>query len=300
VTSQADGYVPDVLDADDPPPLPPGRLVDLPGRGTTFVREATGPEGAPTVVLLHGLGATGELNWVFAYEALARHFRVVSIDHRKHGRGIRDGRPFRLGDCADDAAALAGVLGIDRLVAAGYSMGGPVAQLLWHRHRGLVEGLVLCATSRNFRGRPHERLMFLMLPGIGMGLRLAPQGVNRRLRLGMRGIRTDTPMGRWAVEELCRNHPADLAQAAAALGRFSSHAWIGDVDVPTAVVVTERDQLVPPSRQRKLAAAIPGATVHPVDGDHLVCAAAPGRFAPALVAACLDVASRPRELQPAA
>jgi len=42
------------------PALPPGREVVLPGRGSTFVREVAGPPGAPTVVLLHGLGATAD------------------------------------------------------------------------------------------------------------------------------------------------------------------------------------------------------------------------------------------------
>ena len=83
-----------------------------------------------------------------------------------------------------------------------------------------------------------------------------------------------------------------LAAAAASLGRFSSHEWIGQVDVPTAVVLTTRDQAVPPHRQQKLADAIPGATVHPVDGDHLVCALGARRFVPVLTGACLEVAER--------
>ena len=83
-----------------------------------------------------------------------------------------------------------------------------------------------------------------------------------------------------------------MMAAAAALGRFSSREWIGDVDVPAAVVITLRDSLVPPHRQRKLAEAIPGATVHPVDADHGACAAAPNRFVPALVDACRSVAAR--------
>ena len=37
-----------------PPGLPPGRAVELAGRGMTWVHEAPGPAGAPTVVLLHG------------------------------------------------------------------------------------------------------------------------------------------------------------------------------------------------------------------------------------------------------
>src|SRR5436309_15731104 len=123
------------------PALPPGRRRELPGRGTTFVRDLAGPPGAPVLVLLHGLSATADLNWFPSFFPLGRHFRVLAIDHRGHGRGIRSARRFRLSDCADDVAALADVLEIDRFIPVGYSLGGPVAQLLWKRHPDRVAGL---------------------------------------------------------------------------------------------------------------------------------------------------------------
>src|SRR5439155_25221842 len=85
---------------DDPirPPLPPGRRVPLPGRGTTWVVEA-GPERAPTLVLLHGLGATAALNWFRSIRPLGARFRALAIDQRAPGRGIRPNRPSRLKDC---------------------------------------------------------------------------------------------------------------------------------------------------------------------------------------------------------
>jgi pimeloyl-ACP methyl ester carboxylesterase len=257
------------------------------------VRDLTGPPGAPTLILLHGLGATADLNWFTSYDALGRHFRVLALDHRGHGQGIRVGARFRLADCADDVAALADVMGLDRFIAVGYSMGGPIAQLTWYRHRDRVAGLVLCATSRNFRGGPRERFAFSVLPGLAMAAGAAPAGLRRQM---MRRLVTsdvqDPPARRWAMRELRRSDPASLTAAAASLGRFSSHEWIGQVDVPTAVVLTTRDQAVPPHRQQKLADAIPGARVFPVDGDHLVCALGAHRFVPVLVDACRDVASR--------
>jgi pimeloyl-ACP methyl ester carboxylesterase len=102
----------------------------------------------------------------------------------------------------------------------------------------------------------------------------------------------DSEVGRWARDEVSRNDPLTLLQAGQALGAFSSHEWIDTVDVPAAVVVTTRDRLVPPSRQRRLAAAIPGASVHDVDGDHVVCAVEPEAFVPALLDACADVTNR--------
>ena len=102
---------------------------------------------------------------------------MIAIDHRGHGHGIRT-RHFRLADCADDVAALADVLGIKQLTAVGYSMGGPIAQLLWHRHRSLVNGLVFCATARNFRGQ-RSQVAFSLMPFITAALRSTP-GVARR------------------------------------------------------------------------------------------------------------------------
>jgi pimeloyl-ACP methyl ester carboxylesterase len=172
-------------------------------------------------------------------------------------------------------------------------MGGPIAQLLWQRHRPLVGGLVLCATSRDFRGHPRERVMFGLLPGLSVAARLTPATVRRRAFDRVVAGRRETPgLQQWAMQELRRSNPAAVTEAAAAIGRFSSRDWIGEVDVPTAVVVTERDQLVPPHRQVKLARSIPGATVHTVRADHAACVLRADLFVPALRAACDSVAAR--------
>ncbi|HEY5155012.1 MAG TPA: alpha/beta hydrolase [Acidimicrobiales bacterium] len=278
----------------DPPGIPPAERIDLPGRGRTTMRRAAGPAGAPTVLLLHGWTVNAALNWFAAFEPLAAHFNVVAIDHRGHGRGIRTWRRFRLEDCADDAVALADELGIDRFIPVGYSMGGPIAQLTWRRHRERVEGLVLCATSRNFRGgRRGERAMFGMLGVASVAARAVPRRVHRSVGERLLNLRYDqSDLGRWARQQVLTNDTRMVVEAGQALGAFSSRDWIGSVDVPSAVVITEADSVVPPYRQHRLADAIPGATVHPVIGDHGVCATDPGAFVPVLIDACLDVAAR--------
>ncbi|MEN3316482.1 MAG: hypothetical protein V7605_2716, partial [Acidimicrobiaceae bacterium] len=118
------------------PELPPGHTVDLPGRGPAFIREAGGPPGAPTVMLLHGLTASTDLNWFESFSALAAWFRVIAVDHRGYGRGLpaAAGGGFSLEDCADEAVAVADALGVRSFVPVGYSLGGAVAQLVWRRH----------------------------------------------------------------------------------------------------------------------------------------------------------------------
>jgi 3-oxoadipate enol-lactonase len=260
--------------------MPAGRYVDLPRRGRIFVREG-GIVGAPVVLLLHGWTANADLNWRAAYPALTERFHVIAPDHRGHGRGIRDTVPFRLEACADDAAALLRALDIDDAVVAGYSMGGPIAQLLWKRNRDLVDGLVLCATSRTFNGTPREHAMFSLLAGASVAARR--MSVERRNELAMRVARRQLDHDWLAIIEAGR-----------AIGRFDSRPWIRSVDVPTAVVVTTRDRVVPAARQRELAASIRGASVHEVAGDHAVCLAQADLFVPALLDGIESVLSRHR------
>lgn len=282
------------------PPLPPGRSIQLPGRGRTFVRELAGPSAppstaAPTLLLLHGWTATADLNWFTSYETLGRSFRVVALDLRGHGRGIRSFRPFRMRDCADDAAALVTNLGTGPVIAVGYSMGGAVAQLLWRRHPELVAGLVLCATSASFAGGTQEKLGFSAMGALSLASRAVPGPVQRNFARRVVGSRPDhRSIEAWATGEMQRNDWSAVLGAGSALGRFDSRTWLGEVDVPTSVVLTTNDHVVAPASQRALAAAIPGATVHPVPGDHTVCATNPGRFVPTLLSACDDVARRSR------
>jgi pimeloyl-ACP methyl ester carboxylesterase len=77
-----------------PPPLPLGALVRVPDRGDVFFRYQAGPQGAPTVLLLHGWMASADLNWLGTFPALAGRYHVVAMDHRGHGRGIRTREPF--------------------------------------------------------------------------------------------------------------------------------------------------------------------------------------------------------------
>src|SRR3954451_7543731 len=101
--------------------MPNGRHVELPGRGTTFLREA-GPADAPTILLLHGWTANADLNWRSAYPALTERYHVIAPDHRGHARGVRDPERFRLEACADDAGALLETLGVAHATVVGYSM----------------------------------------------------------------------------------------------------------------------------------------------------------------------------------
>ena len=153
--------------------VPAGTPVELAGRGTVLAYDMPGPRDAPTLLLLHGLGASGRLNWFPAFGPLSEQFRVVAMDLRGHGHGLHPESHYPLVDCADDAIALMDALEIERCIPVGYSLGGPVAQLIWRHHRDRVDALVFCATSRNFSGKPYEKLAYRSLWGAVTALRLA-------------------------------------------------------------------------------------------------------------------------------
>jgi pimeloyl-ACP methyl ester carboxylesterase len=282
--------------AAEPVDLPQPRLVQLPGRGRTCVVEAQGPEGAPTVILLHALATTAALSWYPSVQALAEHYRVIAFDQRWHGRGIQS-EHFRLADCADDVVAVADALGVDKFMLVGYSMGGAVAQLTWKRHRDRVEGLVLAATARNFRGKATERLWFS----------LTAAAMNRwgeRARLGMQKVASalhDHPAGLsaaadrvapWAMSEFRSTSAWSIFAALDEVGRFDSATWINRVDVPTSVIVATRDRFIPTRRQRRLASSIPGAMTYDVEGNHAAIVLGAEEFVPVLLAACRSVTRR--------
>ena len=283
---------PGARDGEVPATVPAGRHVELPGRGITYVREVAGPPGASTVLLLHGLAGTSGVNFAPAFVGLGRHFRVVALDHRGHGRGVRAATAFTLEDCADDAVALADVLGIDRVIPVGYSMGGSIAQLVWRRHAERVAGLVLCSTSRNYRGYWHERLRFAGLGLVVAGLRFAPRRAVTELAEQLPEEMVVAGNALWTIGELRRHDPRSVLEAAAAIGAFTSRDWITALDVPVSVVVTSEDRLVPVHRQAKLAMAIPTAVVHVVDAPHRAPSSAPERFAATLLEATLQVERR--------
>jgi len=275
--------------------IPIGQMVELPGRGTTYVTDSPGPPGAPTLLLLHAVGCTGLLTWFPSIPELTQHFRVITLDQRWHGDGIKSPN-FSLYDCADDVAALVEVLELDQVIIAGYSMGSIVAQRVWRQHPDVVSGLVLCATTDRLRTNPSEMAFFEAM-GVAIAI-LRALSRSRTARSAGRGaaqvldIDNDEDLHDWALREFRRTSPWAVAQAVNALGRHHSTPWLPRIDVPTAVVITREDRVMAVDRQRALAERIPDSTTHEVDSGHAACVLEHELFVPVLLEACLTTAER--------
>ncbi len=262
----------------------PGHLFGTAGSGLGRYRDArpTGPEKA-TVLLLHGWAGTAELNWSHVYAPLvAAGYRVLAPDLAGHGQGARD-VPFTIDGATAMATRLVTASEAGRVVVVGHSMGGSIALAFARRHPEQVLGLVLMATQMSWPGIPPRWL----LRAAGRVARVAARPV---LRWGARSILgEDEARNRWIYEELSHSSITHLAQALAALRGFDAEPWLSQVRAPAVVLVTTRDSVVPPERQRLLAAGIPIATVMELDIDHSDPPSRPGRFPAGLVAAINQV-----------
>jgi pimeloyl-ACP methyl ester carboxylesterase len=152
--------------------------------------------------------------------------------------------------------------GIDRAVVVGLSMGGYVAFELWRRHRDRVEGLVLANTRAEPDPDGGERRR-------EMAARTLQEGTASTL-IGMRAlVSADAQQELWGrVTSIIMAQPPE-AIAAAALGmaeRPDSRPDLPDIDVPTLVLTSDADQLIPPELSTPMADAIPDAELVVIEG----------------------------------
>jgi hypothetical protein len=95
----------------------------------------------------------------------------------------------------------------------------------------------------------------------------------------------------WLSGEMRRNDPQSVVQAGQALSRYDARPWAAQLHKPAASLITTRDHLVKPHKQRTLAAVL-GAEVHEVSGDHLSAWVHPNEFAAATVELINHVAAK--------
>ena len=241
----------------------------LPGRGHARVYDTAGGSEAlaaepagdaatasvqqrPTLLLLHGWTSTAALNWCRCFRSALRGVPRAGARSSRPRRGYPEPsavppRGLRR-RCRRPARADWHRTGHRRRLLHGRAV---VAQLLWQRHREVVDGLVLCATAARFATRRLNGAgRHRGLPGLALALSRVPPNVRRRgLGVALRKRRAGRGLAPWVVAEWESNDPAALAQAGFALGRFDSTGWIGAVDVPTSVVITTLDVTVSPRRQ---------------------------------------------------
>jgi pimeloyl-ACP methyl ester carboxylesterase len=231
--------------------------------GTRIYFDVLGTEG-PHVVLRQGLALSStfwfELPRRLTVEGM-RPCRAVIIDNRGVGRSDRPLGPYRMGQLADDVAAVLDAVGVAQAFVVGISLGGMIAQHVALRHPARVAGLGLLATTPGF---PHGVLPdpVTLWTLVRLSLVHNPRALARILLSEKHMPQARRLLGKWpaAMKAEPVRSRVFFAQFAAAAGH-STGFRLGSIRCPAVVVAGAEDNVIPPENARTLARRIPGAVL---------------------------------------
>ena len=119
-----------------------------------------GAPGAPTVVMLHGIGLCASV-WSQTARQLAREYRVLSLDLRGHGDSDKPAGGYTFPELGRDLAGAVQELGLRQPFAVGHSAGGSAAIIAQALSPGTLGPTVIIDSrvggSRALSARPELR-----------------------------------------------------------------------------------------------------------------------------------------------
>ena len=243
-------------------------------RGSFFV-DVCGPERAPAVVFVAGLG-DDHSSWSSVLPQLSKSYRCVTFDNRGIGRSpITDG-PYTTAEMALDARAVVRTLGLERVAAVGSSMGGAICQEWAIAHPEDLTRIVLTNTW----AERDTYLTVLFDHWIDLAERSSGRDLLKSLLLFCYSpdFLTENPD---VAPGFLGTAPPDLRGFAAAAAACRDHHAIdrvGRIDVPALVIAGRRDILTRPALSERLADAMPRATLETIDAAHMIFWERPDEF----------------------
>jgi 3-oxoadipate enol-lactonase len=228
--------------------------------------EITG--SGPWVTFLHPL-AVDLTVWDAQVEAMASRFTVLRLDARGHGQSTAPVGAYSLEQMADDAIALLDVLGVARTHLVGLSMGGMIAQHAALKAPQRLAGLVLAGTTSYYppESQPvwDERLRVVAAQGVG------PMLASTLERWFTEPFRAAHPEVIDRIAGLIRGTPLDgYLGSCEAIRRIDTRAVLRSVEVPTLVLVGDKDEGTPLPMARAIHEAIAGSRLEVIaDAAHL-------------------------------
>jgi len=244
--------------------------------GVEIYYEEFGDPGAPTLLLINGLGSqclNYDVSWcqLFCDEG----FHVVRYDNRDVGLSTKCGGAsgeYTLADMANDAVAVLDAMGVEKAHIMGCSMGGMIAQRLALDHTDRVLSLtsVMSRTGEPGYGESSEEaLAFLLAPAAPSRTAYIDRQVAAHHVYGSKPewLDDDAIRARAAAAYDRCFCPEGVGRQMQAVGRDGSRsAELAQLHLPALVIHGSRDTLIDPSGGRQTASVIPGARYVEIEG----------------------------------
>jgi pimeloyl-ACP methyl ester carboxylesterase len=243
-------------------------------RGGLAWREAGTGEVA---LFLHGLGGS-RIAWEPQLAALSDARRCVAWEMPGYGDSVPL-LPLTFEGIADAVRDLIDALGVERVDVVGLSFGGMHALHAVLRHPARFRSLVLADTSAVFGadGTDPAEWVTARTAGVDAGRHPADDAATVVRAIAAPGF--DGANFAIAEAAFSRITPDGLRAACRCLVTHDVRARLGEISLPTLVVVGELDVETPPAYSRALAAGIAGATLRVIPGvGHLTPCEAPDQF----------------------
>lgn len=237
------------------------------------------------IVLLHAFPIGANL-WEPQMRSIPGGWRLITPDLRGFGGSteLDSLSALLIADYAADVMDLLAELGIRKAVIGGCSMGGYAALALYQAEPRLFDGMVLANTRAGAdspEARANRRNMLALVDREG------PLGVAREMMPKLLGSTTrDTNATAEATVRRFIKQQSPVAIRSAIhrmMHRPDSLPLLSRVSVPTLVITGAEDELIPVDESRRMASAIPGATLVIIPGaGHLANLEQPDAFNAAL------------------
>lgn len=225
--------------------------------GKELAVEVTGPDGAPAVLMVHGLGGTSNFYQVQS-DALSRTHRVIRVDSAGAGRSDVSA-DISIASHADDVAAVLDTLSTPSATVIGHSMGTLVVRDLARRYPDKVTALVLLGPVRApaEAGRQAQRDRAAVLRRDGTAA-IAPGVVANALSTATRKEKPE--VAAFVRELIMRQDPEGYARNCEALAGATDPGPI-DPALPLLLITGSDDKVGPPEASAEIAEQHGAATV---------------------------------------
>lgn len=214
------------------------------------------PSGYPIVLLLHGLGATCD-SWQLQFPPLIEAgYRVIAPDMRGFGQSNYLGGANNPKIMAADMIKLLKKLGISSCHIIGISMGGTIALQVVLEEQHLADSVILANTFAKLRPNNISTLIFY-------GIRLVlvhVLGINRQANYVAHRLFTHPDQEELRIEFAKQVRQANqncYRSTMRSYAGFDLSTQLGEIAVPTLIITSEYDSVVPPDVQKELADKIP-------------------------------------------
>jgi 3-oxoadipate enol-lactonase len=212
----------------------------------------------PPVLLLHGIGSNSR-SFRSQLADLSDAWTTIAWDMPGYGGSDDPAEPFTLEDLADDAAVLLNQLQLPRAHVVGHSMGGVIAQMLFHRHRSRVASLVLADTNPGSGSLPEPERSARVAWRLEAIANQTPRQIAEARAPSLVSADAPPELVQELVETMAQIRPAGYRAAAIVMGTADLRDLLTAIDVPTLVVCGDQDRVTPPQTAAMLAERIPTA-----------------------------------------